>query len=317
MGLHMSRSVCLGENAPKTLFQATEGVSFISVNYCNGELTRSCLLRTYESLDSFQRQHCQFVIIDNASENGDYARLIDAPWPPGMQIILVKAERNGGFGYGCNLGASNSLYENLFFLNSDAWLVDATELQTAVETLQQPACGAIFPSIAEDGGAPHPNGIAVPTFGAMLLGGLKVGSFLRATLGAEWLKRSGSFLPFNYIQAFRNEDSTTPIPIEIGTGAAFLMRRSYFQELGGFDEGFFLYDEDRDLFVRSRSAGRQHWLLPRLRVITRNSSTTSNLPPRRLKEIKRDSRARYIRKHFTGLRRDILLGMNQFTWKLY
>jgi len=313
----MSQSVRLEETVPDTLFPATGGVSFISVNYCNGELTRRCLLRTYESLDSFQRQRCQFVIVDNCSENGDYKHLTDADWPSGMQITLVKADRNGGFGYGCNLGTSHSLYENLFFLNSDAWLVDASELQTAVETLQQPACGVIFPSIAEDGGAPHPNGIDVPTFGAMLLGGLKVGSFLRATIGAERIKRSGSFLPFNYIQAFRNEDSTIPIPIEIGTGAAFLMRRSYFQELGGFDEGFFLYDEDLDLFVRSRSAGRQHWLLPRLRVLTRNSSTTSKLPPRRLKEIKRDSRARYIRKHFTGLRREILLSMNHLTWKLY
>ena len=313
----MSRSVRLEENVPGTLSPAIEGVSFISVNYCNGELTRSCVLRTYELLDSFQRQRCQFLIVDNCSENGDYKLLAGAAWPLGMQIAIVKADRNGGFGYGCNLGASHSLYDNLFFLNSDAWLVDASELQTAVEMLQQPACGAIFPSIAEDGGVPHPNGFDVPTFWAMLLGGLKVGSFLRATLGAERLKRSGSFLPFNYIQAFRNEDSTIPISIEIGTGAAFLMRRSYFQELGGFDEGFFLYDEDRDLFVRSLSAGRQHWLLPRLRVLTRNSSTTSKLPPRRLKEIKRDSRARYIWKHFTGLRRDILLGMNQLTWKLY
>jgi N-acetylglucosaminyl-diphospho-decaprenol L-rhamnosyltransferase len=313
----MSRSVRFEENASDTHFPATGGVSFISVNYCNGELTRSCLLRTYESLDSFQRQRCQFVIVDNCSENGDYKRLADAAWPSGIQITIVMADRNGGFGYGCNLGARNSLYETLFFLNSDAWLVDASELQTAVEMLQKPDCGAIFPSIAEDGGAPHPNGIDVPTFGAMLLGGLKVGSFLRAAIGAERLKRSGTFLPFNYIQAFRNEDSTTPISIEIGTGAAFLMRRSYFQELGGFDEGFFLYDEDRDLFVRSRNTGRQHWLLPRLRALTRNSSTTSKLPPGRLKEIKRDSRALYIRKHFTGLRRDMLLGMNHLTWKLY
>jgi GT2 family glycosyltransferase len=293
-----------------------EGVSFISVNYCNGEFTRSCLLKTYESLNLFQRQHCQFIIIDNGSDNGDYERLIDATWPPGMEIILINAALNGGFGYGCNLGARHSLYENLFFLNSDAWLVDASELHTAVETLQQPACGAIFPSIAEEGGAPHPNGIDVPTFGAMLLGGLKVGSFLRATIGAERLKQSGSFLPFNYVQAFRNEDSKNPISIKIGTGAAFLMTRSYFRELGGFDEGFFLYDEDRDLFVRSLSTGRQHWLLPRLRVLTRNSSTTANAAAA-AKEIKRDSRARYIRKHFTGLRRDILLGMNHLTWKLY
>lgn len=317
MALHMSRSACLVANAPEPLFQATEGVSFISVNYCNGELTRNCLLRTYESIDSLQGRRFQFVIVDNGSENGDYKHLANTAWPSGMQITLVKADRNGGFGYGCNLGARHSLYENLFFLNSDAWLVDASGLQAALDTLQQPACGAIFPSIAEEGGVPHPNGIDLPTFGAMLLGGLKIGSLLRATIGAERLKRSGYFLPFNYIQAFRNEDATTPISIDIGTGAAFLMRRGYFRELGGFDEGFFLYDEDLDLFVRSRSTGRQHWLYPRLRVVTRNSSTTSKLPPRQLKEIKRDSRARYIGKHFTGLRRSILLGMNHLTWKLY
>ena len=49
-------------------------------------------------------------------------------------------------------------------------------------------------------------------------------------------------------------------------GAALLFRRSDFEEVGGFDESFFLYAEETDLLVRLAARGRDVLYVPEARV---------------------------------------------------
>src|SRR5262249_18281210 len=51
------------------------------------------------------------------------------------------------------------------------------------------------------------------------------------------------------------------------TGCCLLIRRACLEQLGGFDEDFFLYSEDVDLCRRAREAGWSVWFEPSLRVI--------------------------------------------------
>ena len=50
-------------------------------------------------------------------------------------------------------------------------------------------------------------------------------------------------------------------------GALFVMRRKIWEELGGFDERFFLYYEETDLFRRARNAGYQILYYPKVKAI--------------------------------------------------
>ena len=56
-------------------------------------------------------------------------------------------------------------------------------------------------------------------------------------------------------------------PGEFLQGAALLLRRDAFEQVGGFDESFFMYGEDADLCARLRAAGWSVGLRPDARFV--------------------------------------------------
>lgn len=83
------------------------------------------------------------------------------------------------------------------------------------------------------------------------------------------------------------------------------MPRAAFERIGGWDEGFFFYEEDIDLSVRIRRAGLEVWYLPDLRVIHgRGLATRWVRLPARLEAVR--SRWRYIGKHFPPIQASVL-----------
>jgi hypothetical protein len=58
------------------------------------------------------------------------------------------------------------------------------------------------------------------------------------------------------------EQPTEPVAADWMLGGFLVLRRSMLDELGGFDEGFFLYGEDIDLCYRAARAGWERWYVP-------------------------------------------------------
>jgi len=58
------------------------------------------------------------------------------------------------------------------------------------------------------------------------------------------------------------ERPTEPVEADWLLGGFLMLRRSMLEELGGFDEGFFLYGEDIDLCYRAARAGWERWYVP-------------------------------------------------------
>ena len=67
------------------------------------------------------------------------------------------------------------------------------------------------------------------------------------------------FLYFSWAGGFGDPATshTEPRPVASVTGAAFAVRRDFWDELGGFDERYFVYQEDVDLSMRTWLAGKQ------------------------------------------------------------
>ena len=145
----------------------------------------------------------------------------------------VRAPYAGPFHFAAmnNLGASKASGEVLVFLNDDVEPLDGNWLGALLAHAHRPEVGAVGAKLVYSSGAIQHAGIVI----GIMEG---AGHLHRNTFGAE----SWNWLPFT-----RNVSAVT--------GACLAMRRSVFQELGGFDESFPVNYNDVDLCLRARQAG--------------------------------------------------------------
>ncbi len=61
---------------------------------------------------------------------------------------------------------------------------------------------------------------------------------------------------------YSGDAPTEPVQSDWMLGGFLMLRRTMLDELGGFDEGFFLYGEDIDLCYRAAQAGWERWYVP-------------------------------------------------------
>jgi len=197
-------------------------VSILIVNY-NG---LKDILRCIPSLLAQDYDDYEIVIVDNASNDGS-ADQITEQYP---DIKLIRAEKNLGFGGGNNLAAKHAQGQYLAFLNPDT-TVEPDWLPKMVHTLEShPEAGVATAKILVMD-EPHP----INTTGNyMHITGL---GYLRG-----WQEPADRYNDAGEIFAM--------------SGAAFMMPRPLFEEIGGFDEIFYpAYVEDIDLSWRVWMAG--------------------------------------------------------------
>jgi len=171
------------------------------------------------------------VVVDNASpdNSAEVARQHGA---------TVVCQPNLGFGAGNNRGVRELDAELVLFLNPDAVLQDA-DLERLVAHLDaHPRCAVVGPRVASGGEPTYASG-DLPTLATELRPLLphplsRLGPRRRHAPGHE---RTG---PVGYVE-----------------GACFLVRRAALEEVGGFDEGYFLYWEEAELAQRLRRRGLQ------------------------------------------------------------
>jgi GT2 family glycosyltransferase len=81
--------------------------------------------------------------------------------------------------------------------------------------------------------------------------------------------------------------------------AALMLRREALDEVGPFDEGFFIYSEETDLSRRLRTAGWRTQYFPQVTVVHHESQFSVGIPERRINEMWR-GRHRYWSKHHSA-----------------
>jgi N-acetylglucosaminyl-diphospho-decaprenol L-rhamnosyltransferase len=172
------------------------------------------------SIDSALAQSvaCEVVVADNASTDGSVERL-RAKYP---ELTVLSNPENGGFGRGANAGA---LYDTgarpdfIALLNPDAYAApDWIERMTAWMDERSMDIGS---SVVAGDGRPFFAG--------------------------------GSWLP--YLGVARTHATFAGERARWVSGCAMLVRAGWFDRLGGFDEGYFLYSEDVDACFRAEALG--------------------------------------------------------------
>lgn len=218
------------------------------------------------------------VVVDNACPQQSTRTISDLP------VEIVSMGRNAGFAAGCNAGARRGRGEAILLLNPDATITPAN-VRLLVDSLERdPRCAAVGPRLRLPSGETELSMFREPrlqsSFGeAFFLHHL----FPRAEWSTEWVR--GGY-----------EDSAEP---EALIGAVLLVRRSAFEELGGFDERFFLYCEDTDLSTRLRRRGFTLRYEP---DVVAEHELGGSTPKARQAALRTEARLVYARLHERGVR---------------
>lgn len=194
--------------------------------------TREMTLRCLESVLQWTPDgSVRLVVVDNASRDGT-AEEVRRRFP---EAAVIRSRENCGFGRACNLGAAAATGRALFLLNSDALVTEGCIETLLAELDADEKLGAVAPRIAGADGRPQMSAELLPDPLADLFGPVRRRRRQRLRPVAE---RGGLLPPGAYLG-----------------GAALMVRRTAFQEAGGFDERLYFYHEDADLSMRLAAAG--------------------------------------------------------------
>jgi len=204
-------------------------VDAVIVDYRAGRDLVACL-------ESLQPPPKTITVVDNAGAGTTNATL-GSKWPA---VAVIEPGVNIGFGAGINRGAARGSAPYVLVANPDivlhegavALLVDALEAN--------PQWCIAAPTVLRPDGSRYPS---VRRFPSPAL------AAAHALLSTIWEQN-----PFS--ERYRSATVRDPnYGVDWVSGACFLIRREGFEQLGGFDEGYFMFAEDLDLCFRAHRNG--------------------------------------------------------------
>jgi len=226
--------------------KTTPDISVSIVSYNTRDLLRDCLLSLQERS---AEAHLEIIVIDNGSVDGS-AEMVRQEFP---KVLLKRAGSNLGYGVANNRALENATGKYFWILNSDTTIEAGTitAMLQAMET--QPRCGAVGARLILSDGSTQPSCAADPSLWAV---------FCEQTYLYKLIPTNR--LTGGYAMTYWNYDEARAVPQVCG--ASLLVRHEAWQQVGGFDEAYFMYFEDTDLCLRLRRAGWEVWYWPPARI---------------------------------------------------
>jgi len=244
---------------------ALTDVSISLVNTNSRELLLACL-------ESLRGVDAEVVVLDNASEDGS-AEAVRERFP---DVRVIAQRHRAGFGANHNTVIRATTGRYVYVLNEDTTSADWGLDRMAAYLDEHPRVAALGPRLVYADGRLQDSAWRFPAPAVAALGLL--------TLGRAGVTQS---------------DGDEIRDVDWVMGAAMLLRREALEQVGLFDEEFFIYSEETDLCRRFRDAGWDVRLLPGVTVVHHESQFSAGIPERRINEMWR-SRHRYWRKHHSA-----------------
>jgi N-acetylglucosaminyl-diphospho-decaprenol L-rhamnosyltransferase len=214
------------------------------------------------------------TIADNASRP-EQRLLLEEGCPEGAGLQLN--EENLGYGRAANRALRAGSAELVCVSNADLLPEPRALAALAAAAMSEPGAGMVGPVFGGDTNRYHAK-LPGPT---AMIGRVFIGSFARGAVAH-------------------------PLPGEVKevgqpSGACFVLWRKVWEQIGGFDEGFFLWYEDVDLAKRLYDAGMRNLVVGSARVGHAGATSFEQIDRRRLQAIRLASVDRYIHKHHRGI----------------
>lgn len=191
----------------------------------------------------------EIIVIDNNSED-DSCAMVKQLFP---RVTLIENIENFGFSKGNNIGVAQAKGEYLCILNPDTVVTEDTFTRFLKFCNGKDKLGAV---------------------GCKLING--VGEFLpESKRNIPYVKAALKKIFGNSYAYYANhlaKDATGKIDILVG--ALMFLKRDVYNNVGGFDEDYFMYGEDIDLSYKLLKAGYQNYYLGDTTVIHYKGEST-------------------------------------------
>jgi len=247
-------------------------------------------------------------VVDNASSDGTVTAIREQ-YP---QVNVLASEQNLGFAAGNNLALRTigfgkaaetvSLPRAVFLLNPDT-LVHDRAVRTLYDALfAAPDVGLVGARLTYGDGSFQHSAFRFPGFWQTVFDLFPMpGRLYDSALNGRYDRR-----------LYEREQ---PFPVDHMLGATMMLRREVIEQVGMFDEQFFMYCEEIDWSMRIRRAGWQILCVPTAHITHLEGKSTSQIRPESIVNLWR-SRFRLYEKHYSPLRvaairRVVRLGMRR------
>jgi N-acetylglucosaminyl-diphospho-decaprenol L-rhamnosyltransferase len=249
----------------------------------------------------------EVIVVDNASADGS-ATMVAAEFP---WVRLIASPDNLGFTGGNNRAIPLSWGRYVLFLNPDTEVIGDAPAEMVACLENHPKIGVLGPELRYGDGSLQSSRRRFPT--------LMMALFESTPLAWHW--------PANpWARRYHMDDVPLPAamatevqPVDWVVGAAFLARREVIEQVGGFDEGYFMYSEELDWCRRVVSAGWQVAYLAGAQVVHHEGKSSEQMVTARHIRF-HTSKVRYFRKVHGALAGETLrvatLAMFSVEWTL-
>jgi GT2 family glycosyltransferase len=201
------------------------------------------------------------IVIDSGSFDGcDVMLRENYPF-----VRFIQSRENLGFAQANNHAFRESIGDSVLFLNPDVELLGPALEPLHGQLMSLQDAGIVGCRLLNSDGTVQSSCIqAMPT----ILNKVLDSDFLRMTCPKSHLWGMAALF----------EESVKPREVEAISGACLMVKRTAFEQVGGFSEDYFMYAEDIDLSYKIRKAGYKNYYVPNVSVVHHGGSSSDKGP---------------------------------------
>jgi GT2 family glycosyltransferase len=224
--------------------------SAIVLNYKSPKDTARCVQALQAQTMADQME---ILVVDNHSEDDSigYLRSRSRNF---ASMRLLETGSNRGYGKGNEVAIAQALGEFLLIINPDN-ILEPSGLENMIRIIESDSSiGIVAPALVHPDGSIRDSHRAFPT---------PIDVFIKRT----FLRRIFRKRMHRYLRSYSKKGQMQDVDWVVG--ACFVIRRSFYKELGGFDPRFFLFFEDTDLCRQCWKHGKRVVYCPEVHALDR------------------------------------------------